>query len=126
MKQLIAVWMMTMALAAAGPVQAQSMDINAILNGIGSPSFLIAVSKVHAASSVRVVRLSTLAAARRSAARIKRVVAQQSRDIERLQAGLVLNPSAMTAIKYAGVSLDQIVSLHVSGDNAAVLYADDL
>lgn len=126
MKQLIAVLVMALTLAVSGPAQAQSMDINSILNGIGGSSFLKAASRVHSASSVRVVRMSTLAAAQRSAARIKSVVALKARDIDYLHSGLVLNPSAITAIKYSGVSLDQIVSLHMSGDRAVVLYADDL
>jgi hypothetical protein len=126
MNRLIAALVMALTLAFAGPVQAQSMDINSILNGIGGSSFLKAVSRVHSAPSVRVVRMSTLAAAERSRERVKRVVALKGRDIEYLQSGLELNPSAMTAIKYSGVSLDQIVSLHMSGDRAVVLYADDL
>jgi hypothetical protein len=117
---------MALALAVAGPAQAQSMNINSILNGIGNSSFLKAVSRVHSAPAVRVVRMSTLAGAERSAERIKRVVAQKQHDIYYLQSSLVLNPSAMTAIKYSGVSLDDIVSLHMSGDRATVLYADDL
>lgn len=126
MNKAIAALVMAVTLALAGPAQAQSMDINSILNGIGGSSFLTAVSKVHSASSVRVIRMSSLAAAERSAARIKRVVAQKAGDIDYLHSGLVLNPSALTAIKYSGVSLDQIVSLHMSGDRAVVLYADDL
>lgn len=126
MNKTIAAFVVALTLTAGGPAQAQSMDINTILNGIGSSSFLTAASKVHSASSVRVVRMSTLAAAERSAARIKSVVARKARDIDYLRSGLVLNPSAITAIKYSGVSLDQIVSLHMSGDGAAVLYADDL
>jgi hypothetical protein len=126
MNRTIAAFVMALTLIAGGPAQAQSMDINTILNGIGSSSFLTAASKVHSASSVRVVRMSTLAAAERSAARIKSVVARKARDIDYLHSGLVLNPSAITAIKYSGVSLDQIVSLHMSGDGAAVLYADDV
>lgn len=128
MKQLLAALVMaaTLALTGSAPVQAQTMDINSILNGIGSSSFLSAVSKVHSASSVRVIRMSSLAAAERSADRVKSVVAQKGWDIDYLHSGLVLNPSALTAIKYAGVSLEQIVSLHMSGDRAVVLYADDL
>jgi len=126
MNKTIAAFVVALTLIAGGPAQAQSMDINTILNGIGSSSFLTAASKVHSASSVRVVRMSTLAAAERSAARIKSVVARKARDIDYLHSGLVLNPSAITAIKYSGVSLDQIVSLHMSGDGAAVLYADDV
>jgi hypothetical protein len=126
MNKTIAAFVVALTLIAGGPAQAQSMDINTILNGIGSSSFLTAASKVHSASSVRVVRMSTLAAAERSAARIKSVVARKARDIDYLRSGLVLNPSAITAIKYSGVSLDQIVSLHMSGDGAAVLYADDV
>jgi hypothetical protein len=126
MNKAIAALVMAVTLAVAGPAQAQSMDINSILNGIGGSSFLTAASKVHSASSVRVIRMSSLAAAERSAARIKSVVALKARDIDYLHSGLVLNPSALTAIKYSGVSLDQIVSLHMSGDGAVVLYADDL
>lgn len=126
MNKTFAAFVVALTLIAGGPAQAQSMDINTILNGIGSSSFLTAASKVHSASSVRVVRMSTLAAAERSAARIKSVVARKARDIDYLRSGLVLNPSAITAIKYSGVSLDQIVSLHMSGDGAAVLYADDV
>lgn len=126
MNKTVAAFVVALTLIAGGPAQAQSMDINTILNGIGSSSFLTAASKVHSASSVRVVRMSTLAAAERSAARIKSVVARKARNIDYLRSGLVLNPSAITAIKYSGVSLDQIVSLHMSGDGAAVLYADDV
>ena len=126
MNKSIAALVMACTLAVSGPAQAQSMDINSILNGIGGSSFLSAVSKVHSASSVRVVRMSTLAAAERSTPRVKSVVSLKSRDIDYLHSGLVLNPSALTAIKYSGVTLDQIVSLHMSGDRAVVLYADDL
>ena len=126
MNKAIAALVIAVTLALAGPAQAQSMDINSILNGIGGSNFLTAVSKVHSASSVRVIRMSSLAAAERSAARIKSVVARKARDIDYLHSGLVLNPTALTAIKYSGVSLDQIVSLHMSGDRAVVLYADDL
>lgn len=126
MKQLIVAVVMALTLALTGPVQAQSMSINSILNGIGDTSFLKAVSRVHSAPSVRIIRLSSLAAAARSAERVKSVVARKARDIEYLQSNLVFNPSALTAIKYSGVNLEQIVSLHISGDRAVVLYADDL
>ena len=126
MNKSIPALVVALTLALAGPAHAQSMDINSILNGIGSNSFLSAVSKAHSASAVRVIRMSTLAAAERSTPRVKSVVALKSRDIDYLHSALVLNPSALTAIKYSGVSLDQIVSLHMSGDRAVVLYADDL
>lgn len=126
MNRLIAGLMVALALLAAAPAQAQTMDINSILNGIGDTRFLKAVSRVHSAPSVRVVRMSTLAGAERSRERVKRVVALKARDVYYLQSALVLNPSARTAIKYSGVGLDQIISLHMSGDRAVVLYADDL
>ena len=116
----------TALMLSVAPAQAQSMDINSIINGIGTPKFMDDASDAHSAPAVRVIRLSSLAAAEQSAGRLARKVAAQERAVYLLRASLVINPTAMTAIRSSGVSLDQIVSLHMSGDRAVVLYADDL
>lgn len=108
------------------PAAAQTMDINTVINSIGTPKFMDDASDAHSAPSVRVIRLSSLAAAERSAARLSRKVASQARAVHFLRASLAINPTARTAIRNAGLSLDQIVALHMSGDRAVVLYADDL
>ena len=110
----------------AQPALAQSMHINAIINGIGSVEYMDAVEEVHSAPAVRVIRLSSLAAAERSAARLEAKVAQQERAVYWLRSGLAINPIAMTALRNFGVRLDQVVSLSMAGDRATVLYVDDL
>lgn len=125
MTRIVAALVMALVLAAA-PAQAQTMDINAVINSIGTPEFMDDAFDAHSAPAVRVVRLSSLAAATRSAGRLARKVASQRRAVNLLRASLAINPTAMTAIRYSGVGLDQIVSLHMSGDRAVVLYADDL
>jgi hypothetical protein len=109
-----------------GAAMAQHMDINELISGIGGSDFLKAVERVDSSPAVRVVRLSTLAGADAAAARVADAVAGKPRDINYLHARLVINPIALSAIRNAGVELDQIVTLYVPGDGAAVLYADDL
>jgi len=105
---------------------AQFMDINAIISGIGGSRFLRDAERASDAAGLRVVRLSTLAGAEQAAARLHAAVDLKERDVRYLQSNLVINPMAMTAIRYSGVTLEQIVSLQVSGDGGGVLYADDL
>lgn len=112
--------------AGASPVLAQFMDINTIVSGIGSTRFLHDAANVDDASSVRVVRLSSLAGAARSAGRVADVAAQKSRDIDYLHGSLIINPIAVFAIRNSGVALDDIISLTLEGDGGAVLYANDL
>lgn len=105
---------------------AQFMDFNAIISGIGGTRFLRDAERADSAAGLRVVRLSTLAGAEQNAARLYSALDLKERDIRFLQANLVINPLAMRAIRNSGVSLEQIVSLQVSGDGGGVLYANDL
>lgn len=105
---------------------AQYMDLNTIISGIGDAHFLRSAERADGAAGLRVVRLSTLAGAAQSASRLHAATALKERDIRYLQSNLVINPLAMTAIRGAGVSLEQIVSADIAGDGGGVLYADDL
>lgn len=105
---------------------AQYMDINAIISGIGNTKFLRSAERADDAAGLRVVKLSTLAGAEQSAFRLHAAVELKERDVRYLQGNLVINPVAMTAIRNAGVSLDQIVSSDIARDGGGVLYADDL
>jgi len=113
-------------LLAASPAQAQYMDIDNIINNIGSVEYLDAVARVHDTAAVRVVRLSSLGGAERREARLDRKVDLFKRDVYYLRSSLAINPHAMFAIRNSGVGLDQIVSLIMEGDGATVLFADDL
>jgi hypothetical protein len=110
----------------AAPALAQFMDINAIIAGIGSSEFLDDAQDASNAAGLRVVRLSSLAGAEQSASRLYAAIELKERDVRYLQANLVINPMAMSAIRNSGVTLDQIVSLDVAGDGGGVLYANDL
>ena len=107
-------------------VLAQFMDINVIISGIGNSKFLRSAERADDAAGLRVVRLSTLAGAQQSAARLYSAIELKSRDVGYLQSNLVINPMALTAIRNAGVTLNQIVSADISGDGGGVLYANDL
>lgn len=113
---------------AAAPISAlaQFMDINTIVSGIGGSRFLHDAANVDDASSVRVVRLSTLGGAEQSAGRVGAIVEQKSRDIDYLHGSLIINPVAMFAIRNSGVALGDIISLQLEGDGGATLYANDL
>jgi hypothetical protein len=110
----------------ASPALAQYMDINSIIDGIGSSEFLDDAQAASDAAGLRVVRLSSLAGAEQSAARLYAAIDLKQRDVYYLQGNLIINPMAMSAIRNSGVSLDQIVSLDVAGDGGGVLYANDL
>ena len=110
----------------AAPAFAQFMDINSIIAGIGSSKFLDDAQQASDAAGLRVVRLSSLAGAEHSAARLYAAIDLKERDVRYLQGNLVINPMAMSAIRNSGVTLDQIVSLDVAGDGGGVLYANDL
>ena len=112
--------------AVPGAAQAQFMDMNSIVSSIGSRDYLDAVERLGSTSDVRVVRLSTLAGAAQSRERLARLVAGKPRDIDYLQSTVRLNRLAVWAVRNAGVGIEQIVALSVSGDGAAVLFADDL
>ena len=105
---------------------AQFMDLNTIIAGIGGTEFLKDAERVDTSPGLRVVRLSTLMGADRYAARLQAAVEMKERDIRYLQGNLIINPIAVTAIRNAGVTLEQIVSLDIAGDNNGVLYANDL
>jgi hypothetical protein len=127
MRNLLATLILGIGLAAApGAVNAQFMDITTIVSDIGSRDFLDAVEKLDSASSVRVVRLSTLAGAGQSHDRLLRAVAAKPRAMNYLHSTIVLNHAARWAVRNAGMSIGQIVSVTASNDSAAVLYADDL
>lgn len=116
----------TLLMAAPQLAYAQFMDINAIISGIGGSKFLTSAERADDAAGLRVVRLSTLAGADQSASRLFSAVELKERDVHYLQANLVINPMAMSAIRNSGVTLDQIVSADISGDGGGVLYANDL
>ena len=105
---------------------AQFMDINSIIAGIGSASYLRSAERADSAAGLRVVRLSTLAGAGQSASRLHAALDMKSRDVQYLQSNLVINPMAMTAIRNAGVSLEQIVAADIARDGGGVLSANDL
>jgi hypothetical protein len=106
--------------------QAQHMEINAIISGIGDSKFLRSAERADDAAGLRVVRLSTLAGAEQSASRLYSAIDLKERDIRYLQGNLVINPLAMSAIRNSGVSLQQIVSADIARDGGGVLYANDL
>lgn len=105
---------------------AQFMDINTIIAGIGDSEFLRSAERADDAAGLRVVRLSSLAGAEQNASRLYAAVEMKGQDIRYLQSNLVINPMAMTAIRGAGVSLEDIVSADISSDGGGVLYANDL
>jgi hypothetical protein len=111
---------------APGAANAQFMDIVSIIGGIGGFDFLEAVERVDTASSVRTVRISTLAGAEQNADRLASAVAGKPRDIAHLHSNIAQNPIAMRALRNAGFSLGQVVSLIAERDGAAVLFVDDL
>ena len=113
-------------LAMPQAAQAQFMDINAIINGIGGSEFLHDAGRADDASGLRVVRLSTLAGAEQSADRLWEAVELKARDVQYLRGNLVINPWAMAAIRGAGVDLHDIVSIDMAGDGGGVIYANDL
>ena len=113
-------------LFSVAPTSAQFMDVNSLVAGIGGIDFLKAVERIDSAPDVRVVRLSTLAGAEAAQDRLEEAVAGKPRDINYLRGSILLNPIAVSAIRNEGVHIDQIVTLLVSNDGAAVLFADDL
>ncbi len=126
MKSRFAALAAVLLMAAPQVALAQFMDINAIISGIGGSRFLRDAERADSASGLRVVRLSSLAGAEQNAARLYRAIDLKERDIRFLQSNLVINPIAMRAIRNGGVTLEQIVSVQVSGDGGGVLYANDL
>ena len=130
MKSALAATMLTLALVLA-PATAwarQPADMNAVIAGIATVEFYNQVDELRDSASVRIVRLSTLAGARQSAARLHQLEETHSkaRAIRYLQRTLTLNWTGMHVLKYSGVTLDQIVYLSVASDGASILYADDL
>lgn len=126
MKKLLAVSLVALALALPGGAQAQQLDINAIIAGIGGSDFQQAAGQVHSAATIRVIRLSSLAGADAAAGRLADVADIKSHELHYLQAALVINPMARIALNGAGVSLEQIVSVEMASDSAAIVYANDL
>lgn len=116
----------TLLMAAPQLAYAQFMDINTIISGIGGSKFLRAAERADDAAGLRVVRLSSLAGAQRAGSRLYAAIDLKERDVHYLQANLVINPMAMSAIRNSGVTLDQIVSADISSDGGGVLYANDL
>ena len=106
----------------------QPMDLNAVIAGIATVEFYNQADELSDSPSVRIIRLSSLAGARQSAARLEQVIETRTRAraIQYLQRHVKLNWTAMHVLKYSGVTLDQIVYLSVASDGAAILYADDL
>ncbi|HEV7275281.1 MAG TPA: hypothetical protein VGN80_03245 [Devosiaceae bacterium] len=127
MNRLLGRLLLVVALSVA-PVaaQAQFMDVNSIVAGIGGRDFLTAVERLDSSADVRVVRLSTLNGAELYRERLARAVASKPRDIYHLQSSIRLNPMAIWAVRNAGTSIEQIVALQASGDGAVILFADDL
>lgn len=116
----------TLLLASPQLAHAQSMDIMTVIADIGGDEYMRDAGDADSASGLRVVRLSSLAAAQRSAPRLAKVVERERRAVRYLQRNLAANWAAMHSIRYSGVGLDQIVSIHLNGDGGGVIYADDL
>ena len=110
----------------SGAALAQFMDINTIISEIGTVKYYRMAERAASASGLRVVRLSSLAAAARSADRLHTSVVLQRRAVRDLQESLALNPVARIAIRNAGLEIEDIVSAEIAGDGGGVLYADDL
>ncbi|MBK8086366.1 MAG: hypothetical protein IPK28_22485 [Devosia sp.] len=110
----------------SGAALAQFMDINTIISEIGTVKYYRMAERAASASGLRVVRLSSLAAAARSADRLHTSVVLQRRAVRELQESLALNPVARIAIRNAGLEIEDIVSAEIAGDGGGVLYADDL
>lgn len=104
----------------------QFMDINAIISEIGTVKYYRMAERAASASGLRVVRLSSLAAAASSADRLHTSVVLQRRAVRELQESLTLNPLARIAIRNASFEIEDIVSAEIAGDGGGVLYADDL
>lgn len=130
MKSAVVATLLTLAmvLAPAAASARQPMDLNAVISGIASVEFYDQADEVSNSPSVRIIRLSTLAGARQSAARLEQIIESRTkaRAIHYLQRNVQLNWTAMHVLKYSGVTLDQIIYLSVASDGAAILYADDL
>lgn len=125
MKTLIAV-ALTLALSLPTAALAQHMDINELIAGIGGTDFLKAAEKVDSAPAVRVVALSSLAGATAASGRLADAEGIKREDLEYLHANLYLNPIARAAIRNAGFSIEQIVTLVTPPDGATTLFANDL
>ncbi len=110
----------------SGAALAQFMDINTIISEIGTVKYYRMAERAASASGLRVVRLSSLAAAAGSADRLHTSIVLQRRAVRELQDSLALNPVARIAIRNAGFEIGDIVSAEIAGDGGGVLYADDL
>lgn len=113
---------------AAGPALADPpfIDANDAIASIGTNSFFRMAGDAGDASSVRVVRLSSLLGGASQAQRLAAVRAQKARAIDYLQGQLAFNQPAAFAIRNSGFDLGDIVAVTIDGRGAAVVYADDL
>ena len=126
MRKALAAAALALALGLPGAASAQHMDINSIIASIGGFEFQKGVPRLDSVPSLRVVRLSTLAGAGQAADRLWSVRRTKADDLRWLHSNLIQNWFARRATANAGVSIEQIVAFDLSGDGAAVLYADDL
>lgn len=112
----------------AGPAMAQSIpsDALSVIAGIGNHDFARSSREANDASSVQVIRLSSLMTSAGDASRLRDAEAIHGGEIADLQFQLSFNPAAQIAIRNAGLTLDRIVSIHVDGHGAAIVFADDL
>src|SRR5690606_32185599 len=84
----------------------QAFDVNKVISGIGNSDFKDGVRRIDNTSDVRIVRLSSLAGAAQAAEGLAEALAAKPRDIAYLRSSVVLNPSALWALRNAGFELD--------------------
>lgn len=125
MNKLVAA-LLVLSLAGAAPAKAQYVDVNTLIGSIGGAAFHDAAYRVDSASSAQVVRISSFAGADAAAGRLAERESASSEALDFLHGNLRLNPMAMSAVRGAGVSVDQVVAIFMPSDGAAILYVDDL
>jgi hypothetical protein len=126
MNKLIAASLTALAMSLPCAAYAQSWDANQVVASIAGLHFLRAAEAADDMASIRVVRISTLAGADLVADRLDAARDIKAQDIRYLQSQLWQNFFARTAIRGAGVSLDQIVAIYAVDRREGVIYADDL
>src|SRR5262245_58363031 len=126
MNKLFAAALLVVALGVPGAAYAQSWDANEVVASIAGDHFLNADAKASAMGSIRVVRSSSRAGAQNVVDRLDIAKDIKAIDIRYLQGELWQNPAARTAIRGAGVGLDQIVAIYSVDHREGVIYADDL
>jgi hypothetical protein len=110
----------------AAPALAQFTDANEIISSIGTTQFQKAAGKVDAASSARVVKLSTFLGAKSAAGRLATAETIYERDLDYLHRNLLVSPIVMQAVRASGFDVNAIVAVWIDSEGSAILYADDL